>query len=103
MSTHDSDDPDDPNPDAEHPLRATVETDYGVSALRLPYLNTHGEHTFNVPRTDRGFGIATFMTNQVGWYLTHAGQSLSDDPCLQELSMEDCGFFDTETFDRPEF
>ncbi|QDG54572.1 hypothetical protein FIV42_28655 [Persicimonas caeni] len=92
----------DPNPDAEHPLRAQIETDHGISALRLPYLNTHGEHTFNVPRTDRGFGIATFMTNQVGWYLANYGQQMSDNPCMESLFMEECEFFDAESFARPE-
>jgi hypothetical protein len=94
-------DNDDPNLDAEHPLRASIETDHGISALRLPYLATHGEHTFNVPRTDRGFGIATFMTNQVGWYLANYGQTLSDDPCLESLFMEECSFFSAESFERP--
>ncbi len=94
-------DNDDPNMDAKHPLRATVHTDHGVSALRLPYLNVHGEHTFNVPRTDRGFGIAMFMTNSVGWYLANYGQTISDDPCMESLFMEDCSFFDADTFQRP--
>jgi hypothetical protein len=93
---------DDPNLDAQHPLRATIETGHGVSALRLPYLDIHGEHTFNVPRTDRGFGIATFMANQVGWYLANYGQTLSDDPCLESLFMEECSFFDAESFERPD-
>lgn len=92
----------DPNLDAEPPLRATIQTDYGISALRLPYLDTHGEHTFNVPRTDRGFGIATFMANQVGWYLANYGQKMSDNPCMESLFMEECEFFDAESFQRPE-
>jgi hypothetical protein len=91
----------DPNPDAEHPLRATIQTEHGVSALRLPYMNIHGEHTFNVPRTDRGFDISTFMTNQVGWYLANYGTQISDDPCMEALFMDECDFFDPESFTAP--
>ncbi|TDP73415.1 hypothetical protein [Bradymonas sediminis] len=91
----------DPNPDAAYPLRATVHTDQGISALRLPYLDTRGEHTFNIPRTDRGFDISTFMTNQVGWFMANYGTQLSDDPCMEALFMEECDFFDVESFTPP--
>lgn len=90
----------DPNPDALNPLRATVLTDTGITALRLPYLSIEGEHTFNIPRTDRGFDISTFMTNQVGWFMANYGTEISDDPCMEALFMDDCTFFDSESF-RP--
>lgn len=93
----------DPNPDATAPVRATVRTPTGISALRLPYLDTHGEHTFNVPRPDEPFDVPMFMANQVGWYLSNQGRELSDDPCLQELYMDNCEFFDTETYEPPSF
>lgn len=89
----------DPNPDAEIPLRATVHTDEGIGALRLPYLSIRGEHTFNIPRTDRGFDISTFMTNQVGWYMANYGREISDNPCMEELFMSDCEFFDIDSFE----
>lgn len=88
----------DPNPDAAYPLRATVQNPHGISALRLPYLDTHGEHTFNIPRTDQGFDIAMFMTNQVGWFLANYGTRLSDDTCMEVLFMDTCEFFDPTAF-----
>lgn len=89
-------------PDAVHPLRATVETDSGISALRLPYLNPQGAHTFNVPQPDRPFDVPSFMTNQVAWYLAHEGDRLSDDPCLQKMPLDaSCEFFDPETYEGP--
>lgn len=100
ISPRDPDNPD-PNPDAEVPLRATVDTERGVSALRLAYLNTRGEHTFNVPRNDTGFDVSTFMTNQVGWFLGNLGTTISDDPCQEELFMTECSFFDPNTFKVP--
>lgn len=91
-----------PNKDAEKPLRATVETPYGISALRLPYLSTRGEHTFNAPLTGTNFDATTFMTNQVGWYLIHRGLLISDDPCLEANSLADCDFYDAATFAPPD-
>ncbi|MEZ4460472.1 MAG: hypothetical protein R3E66_12260 [bacterium] len=83
-------------------MRATIETPYGISALRLPYLSTRGEHTFNAPLTGTNFDATTFMTNQVGWYLIHRGYVLSDDPCLEDNRLSECGFFDPETFTPPD-
>lgn len=91
-----------PNADAESPLRATVQTAAGISALRLPYLRTRGEHTFNAPLTGTNFDATTFMTNQVGWYLIHRGQVLSDDPCLEDNLMTECSFYDADTFAPPD-
>ncbi len=90
-----------PKPNAEKPLRATVKTPYGTSALRLAYIRTTGEHTFNAPTPDAAFDINTYMTNQVGWYLTTGGQQLIDDHCLEKMSMQDCTFFDNDNFQRP--
>ncbi|MGM0558544.1 MAG: hypothetical protein ACQEVA_19320, partial [Myxococcota bacterium] len=80
-----------------------VQTPSGVSGLRLPYLDTRGEHTFNAPRPDDPFDVPMFMTNQVGWYLANQGRELSDDPCLQELYMDQCQFFDSESYEPPSF
>ena len=91
-----------PNPDATNPLRATVETPGGTSALRLPYLETEGAHTFNAPRSGDPFDVPSFMTNQVGWYFATEGKKLRDDPCLQMMPLEDhCPFFDPKTFEGP--
>jgi hypothetical protein len=92
----------DPNMDAETPLRATIQTNGdGLSGLRLPYLATDGEHTFNAPNPSAAFDVPSFMHNQVGWYLLTSGQEIKNDRCLEELSMKDCDFFDKETFVPP--
>ena len=90
------------NPDAIHPVRSTIPTnDDGLSALRLPYLRSTGEHTFNAPNPSAMFDMPSFMTNQVGWYLLTQGKELIDDPCIETLSMQGCEFFDVETFQPP--
>jgi hypothetical protein len=91
----------DAKPRAERPLRASVETPYGLSVLRLPYIRPTGEHTFNAPTPTAAFDIHTFMTNQVGWFLVTGGQEITDDHCLEKMMMPDCPFFDLEGFVRP--
>jgi hypothetical protein len=90
-----------PNADERPPMRITRETGHwgGVSALRLPYLNEQGEHTFNAPNPDLPFDIHTYMLNQVGYYLATGGQEVRDDLCLEaDLNMSMCTFFDVDTF-----
>lgn len=91
-----------PNPDAQDPVRATVYTERGISALRLPYLDVEGEHTFNAPITGTGFDAATHMSNHVGWYLIHRGQRLVDDTCFESNLLEPCDFYDFDTFTPPD-
>lgn len=91
----------DPKPAATHPVRAQVETPYGLSALRLGYLRRRGEHTFNAPDPSQPFDIHSFLTNQVGYYLSTGGKEISDDHCLEDLLMRDCPFYDIETFENP--
>ncbi len=98
---NDPDNPD-PNPDAVRPVRASIETEYGVSVLRLPYLKTSGEHTFNAPLEDIGFDTVTFMTNQTGWWLISRGFEISDDPCFEDPLLESCDFYDFDTFTWPD-
>lgn len=89
-----------PNYDSERPLRATLETRTGVSGLRLPYLQKEGAHTFNAPRPSAPFDVATFMTNQVAWYLAASGTDLRDEPCLQKSPLE-CPFYDSGSYGGP--
>ncbi len=88
-------------PAASPPLRATRQTDQGLQALRLGYLDRQGEHTFNVPQPERGFDAPMFLTNQVGWFLANAGEEISDDPCQQQIGMDDCDFFSPAEFENP--
>ncbi len=91
----------DPKPVAQTPLRATLESEHGIQALRLGYLHRRGEHTFNIPDPSRPFDIHAFLTNQVGWFLANRGMTISDDHCLEELAMENCSFFTPGGFDNP--
>jgi hypothetical protein len=89
------------NYDESPPMRVQIKTPYwgGVSALRLPYLDEQGEHTFNAPNPDLPFDIHTYMLNQVGYYLATGGQEVRDDLCLEaDLEMSMCTFFDIDTF-----
>ena len=92
----------DANPDADPPVRATVQTARGVSALRVPYTQVVGEHGFDFPNPTLAFDIHTFMANQIGYYFANGGEVLSDDPCLEKMFMEDCTFFDLDNWDRPQ-
>lgn len=92
----------DPNPDARQPVRATVNTSAGVSALRIPYTQVVGEHGFDFPNPAAAFDIDTFMANQIGYYFANGGEELSDDPCMQQTFMDDCEFFQYEDWQRPD-
>ena len=93
-----------PSPESDAPLRAQrVLPDGGIQALRFPYLDERGAHTFNAPNPDLPFDIHTFMLNQTGWYLAHGGRAMTDDICLEaDVMMSTCSFFDQENF-TPEF
>ncbi len=84
----------DANPDAAQPLRATIETPYGVSALRVPYLRTDGEHGIFLPASGKGFDIHSFMANQISHFFATGGTEISDDPCMADYSMESCDWFE---------
>lgn len=88
-------------PAASPPLRASWQTDDGLQALRLGYLDRTGEHTFNLPEPSSPFDAPAFLANQSGWFLATGGQQISDDHCQQELAMTGCGFFTAESFENP--
>ena len=90
-----------PKPNAAPPVRATQYTDHGVNALRFGYLDPTGEHTFNVPDPSLPFDAAAFLTNQVGWFLSSGGVVLSDELCLEDFMMTECGFFSPTSFFNP--
>lgn len=85
----------DPNPDARNPLRATVEFDSGVSAMRVPYHSVRGNHSIFLPEPEFGFDIDSFMANQIAHYFSTNGTELSDDACLEDYTLESCAWFET--------
>lgn len=75
-------------PSDSPPLRVTLSTDSGTSAMRLPYVDPHGQHGFGLPDPDAAFDISTFMVMQIASYFADEGQSVSDDPCLEDASCD---------------
>ena len=92
------------SPETDTPLRSSIASPQGgFMALRLAYIDERGEHTFNAPNPTLPFDIHTFMLNQVGWYLSHGGRTISDDLCMErDVNMESCRFFDQQQF-KPSF
>ncbi len=73
-----------PSPDV--PLRLTINTPTGVSAVRFPYISPQGAHGFAIPEPDRAFDVQTFMANMVGIYLSSGGRVIKEDLCMQDNS-----------------
>lgn len=75
---------------SDDPLRATVATASGTSAVRIVYANPRGSHGWAIPEPESAFDVNTFATMQGAWYLASGGQEVSDDPCL---ATADCSWF----------
>lgn len=71
---------------SEEPMRMTVPHAGGVGGLRMPYVETTGDHGFGLPEPSRAFDINTFEILQVASYVAGGGRSISDDPCLEDAS-----------------
>ncbi len=77
---------DDYGAQSEAPLRLTFTTAAGTSGMRLPYVNPNGQHGFAIPEPDKSFDMSMFMAMQIASYFKSGGQTLSDDPCLEDAS-----------------
>ncbi len=71
---------------SDEPLRLTLTTSAGESAMRLPYTSTRGSHGFALPEPDEAFDISTYMVMQIATYFQNGGQEVVDDPCLEDAS-----------------
>ncbi|MEZ4460302.1 MAG: PA14 domain-containing protein [bacterium] len=91
----------DPNADAENPVRATVQTARGISALRVPYQDVQGNHGIFLPEPTLTFDIDGFMSNQISYFFAHGGEKFTDDPCMADFSLESCAWYDRDTWQRP--
>jgi len=78
---------------SDEPLRVTIDTgDGGKIAFRMPYVEPTGSHSVGEPDPAAPFDWATFVINQVIYYLHTRGDpdpALLDDPCL---ATNDCPF-----------
>ena len=73
---------------SEAPLRLTVETEAGVSGLRIPYIETTGTHGFAFPEPDRPFDQNAFALNMLAYYIYADGQEIVEDVCMEDFSCD---------------
>ena len=71
---------------SDAPLRIEVQTESGVSGVRIPYVSPTGSHGFGAPDATLAFDINTFAMEQAARYLSTLGTEISDDPCLESQS-----------------
>ena len=71
------------------PLRVSVRTEVGVSAMRIPYVSSTGSHGFATPEPSRSWDANTFAIHQVAAYLLDLGQTIRDDHCLESADCAD--------------
>jgi hypothetical protein len=74
---------------SEEPLRITVDTSSGQSALRLSYPVTTGMHGFDTPDPSRPFDTALYVTGSVGAYFLSHGTEIRDQVCYGTDSCAD--------------
>ncbi|MBN93530.1 MAG: hypothetical protein CL928_05570 [Deltaproteobacteria bacterium] len=72
------------------PLRVQVETESGVSGMRIPYVSPNGSHGFEFPDPAAAFDMTSFVMHQAGHYLQTRGGVISDERCLES---GDCDYF----------
>jgi len=75
-------------PTLGEPVRATLSTPGGFSALRFPYTYPMGAHGVEPSNPSRVFNINNFIENQIGVFMMSGGKVLSDDPCLADSSCD---------------
>jgi hypothetical protein len=75
-------------PRLDPPLRLSVETGRGVSALRIPLGSPGGQHAFGIAEPDRPFDLNTFLVHMVGRYFQTRGRELRDDECMATASCD---------------
>ena len=73
---------------SDEPLRLTLETDAGVSALRLPYTSTRGSHGFGFAQPSQPGDQNSLALNQIAYYFMTGGQEMSDDICMADFSCD---------------
>ena len=73
---------------SEEPLRLFIETEVGVSGLRLPYISIAGAHGFSFPEPSQPGDQNSFAINTIAHYFYTNAQELSDDPCMSDFSCD---------------
>ncbi len=87
--TDDLDDDIDPHGEpSDAPLRATVETERGVSGMRVGYPEPGGSHGVPLPDPEAEFQPVVYLVGLVAGYIHFDGQQIVDDACLVDLSCD---------------
>ena len=73
---------------SDAPLRLSIQTSSGVTAMRLPYVRPTGTHGFSTPEPGKQFDMSTFAVMQVASYFQDDGQQVRDDLCLEDASCD---------------
>ncbi|MEE2828780.1 MAG: hypothetical protein VX498_06310 [Myxococcota bacterium] len=73
---------------SDEPLRAEVETESGVSGLRLGYPDPGGDHGVPMPDPEAEFQPVLYLVSLVAGYIHFDGQMIPDDECMVDMSCE---------------
>jgi hypothetical protein len=74
---------------SDTPLRVDVETEVGVSGMRMPYVSPRGTHGFGQPDPSLDFDIHTYALMLIGDYLFHDGAQIGARACYEDASCPD--------------
>lgn len=75
---------------SDAPLRATIETDRGVVAMRMGYPQQTGSHGFNLPDPDDPFQPVVYVGGLISSFVHFEGTEIHDDLCMEDFS---CAWF----------
>ncbi|MCP4806351.1 MAG: hypothetical protein GY913_35120 [Proteobacteria bacterium] len=73
---------------SDAPLRITHETEKGLMAMRLPYVDDNGTHAFAFPDPYAEFDVAGYAIFQIGGFIASGGTEIVDDPCLADATCD---------------
>jgi len=82
-----------PEYNLDPPLRTLVDSDAGVYALRIPYLDRQGTHGVPPSIPTRAYDINSHVVNQIVHLFFTDGRELIDGVCLEDGSCEELVWF----------
>lgn len=82
----------------EKTLQGIWSSPYGVSAMRIPYLEKEGVHGFITPCPYKIYDIDQHMINMIGRYFQTRGNVLVDEECLEDSS---CDYYNDDDIAVP--
>jgi len=82
----------------ENTMQGVWTNPYGITAMRIPYLEKEGVHGFVTPCPYKEYDIDQHMINMIGRYFQCRGNILVDDECLATST---CDYFNDDDFAVP--